>query len=88
MSTILSMLDIVDGFRESGVPENEAKKHAEILMKATKELSTKQDLSELEQRVVDRITMKILKSQIALYVVLVTTMVGAIFALLKLFYPN
>jgi hypothetical protein len=71
----------VDGLRESGVPENEAKKHAEILMKATKELSTKQDLLELEKRFVDRITIKILKSQIALYVVFVGTM----FALLKLF---
>lgn len=81
MSTILSTLDIVDGLRESGVPENEAKKHAEILMKATKELSTKQDLLELEKRLVDRITIKILKSQIALYVVFVGTM----FALLKLF---
>lgn len=81
MSTILSTLDIVDGLRESGVPENEAKKHAEILMKATKELSTKQDLLELEKRFVDRITIKILKSQIALYVVFVGTM----FALLKLF---
>ena len=81
MSTILSTLDIVDGLRESGVPENEAKKHAEILMKATKEISTKQDLLELEKRFVDRITIKILKSQIALYVVFVGTM----FALLKLF---
>ena len=81
MSTILSTLDIVDGLRESGVPENEAKKHAEILMKATKELSTKQDLLELEKRLVDRITIKILKSQIALYVVFVGTM----FALLMLF---
>ena len=84
MSTILSTLDIVDGLKESGVPENEAKKHAEILMKATKELSTKQDILQIEQRLVDKITIKILKSQIALYVVLVGTM----FSLFKMFLPN
>ena len=81
MTTTLSALDMVDGLRKSGVPEKQAKKHAEILVKATKELSTKQDLLELEERLVDKITIKILKSQIALYVVFVGTM----FALLKLF---
>ena len=81
MTTTLSALDIVDGLRKSGVPEKQAKKHAEILVKATKELSTKQDLLELEERLVDKITIKILKSQIALYVVFVGTM----FALLKLY---
>ena len=81
MTTTLSALDIVDGLRKSGVPEKQAKKHAEILVKATKELSTKQDLLELEERLVDKITIKIQKSQIALYVVFVGTM----FALLKLY---
>ena len=74
----------MDGLKKSGVPEKQAKKHAEILVKATKELSTKQDLLELEQRFIDRITIKILKSQIALYVVLLGTM----FALFKMFLTN
>lgn len=84
MTTTLSALKIMDGLKKSGVPEKQAKKHAEILVKATKELSTKQDLLELEQRFIDRITIKILKSQIALYVVLLGTM----FALFKMFLTN
>lgn len=84
MTTTLSALKIMDGLKKSGVPEKQAKKHAEILVKATKELSTKQDLLELEQRFIDRITIKILKSQITLYVVLLGTM----FALFKMFLTN
>ena len=84
MTTTLSALDIVDGLRKSGVPEKQAKTHVEVLVKVTNDLSTKQDLLQVEQRLVDKITIKILKSQIALYVVLVGTM----FALFKMFLPN
>ena len=60
----------MDSLKQSGVPEKQAKTHVEVLVKVTNDLSTKQDLLQVEQRLVDKITIKILKSQIALYVVL------------------
>lgn len=77
-------LEIMDSLKQSGVPEKQAKTHVEVLVKITNDLSTKQDLLQVEQRLVDKITIKILKSQIALYVVLVSTM----FALFKMFLPD
>ena len=70
----IDTLEIMDGLKQSGVPEMQAKTHAEVLVKATKELSTKQDLLQVEQRLVDKITIKILKFQIGLYVVLLGTL--------------
>lgn len=77
-------LEMMDSLKQSGVPEKQAKTHVEVLVKVTNDLSTKQDLLQVEQRLVDKITIKILKSQIALYVVLVSTM----FALFKMFLPD
>ena len=77
-------LEMMDSLKQSGVPEKQAKTHVEVLVKITNDQSTKQDLLQVEQRLVDKITIKILKSQIALYVVLVSTM----FALFKMFLPD
>jgi hypothetical protein len=77
-------LEMMDSLKQSGVPEEQAKTHVGVLVKVTNDQSTKQDLLQVEQRLVDKITIKILKSQIALYVGLVSTM----FALFKMFLPD
>ena len=80
----IDTLELMDSLKQSGVPEKPAKTHVEVLVKVTNDLSTKQDLLQVEQRLVDKITIKILKSQIGLYVVLL----GTLFALFKMFLPN
>lgn len=74
-------LEIMNDLKKSGVPEKQAKTHVEVLVEVTNELSTKQDIVQLEQRLINKIKFSMVK----LHLYLAVFLGSFIFALFKYF---